>query len=214
MDSLIKELKDLKTMCNYEGSIADFKSSDELVDICIKSKSIAKSVKSQQLKKKRRDDYFKHLCELTTLYLSSRPHIETWDEFCSINTNKSTSKLLFDYGVRGQLFQSDGYLKEKPENKPSETRVTIDELYDMCKIRFNFKGTKGAFKKHIQNEYGSYAEYCLQMGYDINATKWEDPQAALRCANKIGNIEDVKKKSPSLYNYLSEKGLMLKKSTS
>lgn len=212
MDSLLITVKELFELSNNEGKLTDFKGSEEMVDLAIETNSIISNVKPQDIEKELRDRYYNHLVQVTSSAIDSADDALTWVMFSQNKKNKKSSKIIFDFGVKNHFFDADGALRqlnneEKKQDFP-KTRVTIEELYELCKINFNFSGSKAAFKRHIQKTYGSYAEYCLFKGYDINATKWEDPKAALRCAKKIGSLDEVKKKSMSLYNYLGEHNLL------
>ena len=74
------------------------------------------------------------------------------------------------------------------------TRLTLEEFYELCQIQFSYDGLFGAFKKLVSKKYGSFVEYYLERGYDINNTNWENDETALRVVKKIGSTEEVKKK--------------------
>ena len=93
---------------------------------------------------------------------------------------------------------------------PDSKRVTLEELYEVYRIKFNFNGSLQSFKRQITRTYGSYAEYCLKKGYDINTTRWDSEETALRVARKLGSIEEIGRKSPSLLKYLEERKLTKK----
>lgn len=206
MDSLLKPLKDIKEIINFKGHVKDMTRIDNFHKLCKKHKIIPNNLKPSMIPAENRNAMTDLLVELTHKFVLENK-IDSWEEFVSSPKTRKIAKLLFEFGVRGEVFplEEDG-LSKKPEEE--DRRLTFHEFYELCQIKFNFDGSFGSFKKMIEKKYGSFAEYCLLKGYDINNTKWESDETAIRIAQKIGSMEKVKSKSSSLYNYLNDKNLL------
>lgn len=209
MDSLIRSVAELKELAGYKGSLSQFKSSRELVLCCRKNNVIADIRKPSDICKSAFDDYYTHLCALTKKHLFEHRDLKYWEKFASSPNNRKTHKILHEFGVA----RGSGIFSEEQEDKydPLEsntTKITLEELYDVYQIKFNFDGSFLSFKKQIQRTYGSYAEFCLAKGLDINNTKWESDETAIRVARKLGSANVVKEKCPSLLKYLEDKKLL------
>lgn len=209
MDSFIRSIADLKALAGYTGSLAQFKSSKELVKCCRANGVIADIKKPSDICKASSDEYYTHLCALTKKYLFEHRHLKHWEKFVINPNNQKVQKILHEFGVA----RGSGIFSDEPEDKydPIESntkKITLEELYDVYQIKYNFDGTFLSFKKQIQKTYGSYAEFCLAKGLEINNTKWESDETAIRVARKLGSVEVVKEKCPSLLKYLEEKKLL------
>jgi hypothetical protein len=209
MDSFIRSIADLKVMAGYKGSLAQFKSSKELVKCCRANGVIADIKKPSDICKASFDEYYTHLCALAKKYLFEHRHLKYWEKFATSPTNQKVHKILHEFGVA----RGSGIFSDQPEDKydPIESntkKITLEELYEVYQIKFNFDGSFLAFKKQIQKAYGSYAEFCLAKGLEINSTKWESDETAIRVARKLGSVETVKEKCPSLLKYLEDKKLI------
>lgn len=205
MDDLLKSLKEIKAFIKYQGSIQELAAHDALTEICRKHKIVPGSIKTSMIPKDHRDKFTDYLVEITHKFVLKN-EIDSWEEFVRHPKTRRIAKILFDFGVRGEVFP----LEEEDKLVPSvvDKRLTINELYELCQIKFNFDGSLGSFKKMISKRYGSFGEYCLERGYDINNTKWESDETALRVAKKIGSLEKIKIKSSSLYKYLLDNNLL------
>jgi hypothetical protein len=211
MDSKIKDLKVLKIARGHAGTLKDFKGSLEMVEICEQMQAIAKSVLHGAIKREPvglKDRYTNHLCRLATAFLKENPSVRSWDDFRALSCSRQSWKVLWDFGVKSAVFDAVESAAENTEKRPTRTRVTVEEVYELCRIRFNYSGSLTAFRRQITEHYGSFAEYCLQKGYDLNQTKWEDKATAMRCARKIGTAEAIKSRSVTLFNYLNENRLL------
>jgi len=209
VDSLIKPLKELKEAANFKGSLAQFKSSKELVMICRRMGVIADIRRPSDISKSASDDYYTHLCALTKKYLFEHRDLKVWDKFEANPDNRKIHKILHEFGVA----RGSGIFSEEPEDRydPLESntkKITLEELYDVYQIKYNFDGTFLSFKKQIQKTYGSYAEFCLEKGLDVNTTKWESEDTAIRVARKLGSLKSIEEKCPSLSKYLKDRNLM------
>lgn len=207
MDKLLIDIKDLKETAEFEGKLADFKSSSKLVDVCRKNGVIAKGLMPSAIEKDMRSIYFDHLACLAKEYLENHSEIRNWDDFCKVTKNRAVAKIFFEFGVKAEVFDNIPEISDKKVAAENPLRITEEEVFELSKIRFNFKGSLTSFKRMIVDLYGSYAEYCIEKGFDINQTKWEDREVALRCAIKIGNMDKIKRRSKSLYKYLTENHL-------
>ncbi len=209
MDSLIRSISELKELAGYKGSLSQFKSSKELVKCCRANGLIADIKRPSDICKASSEEYYTHLCALAKIYLFEHRDLKYWDKFASSPDNKKANKILHEFGVA----RSSGIFSDQPEDKydPLESntkKITLEELYDVYQIKFNFDGSFLSFKKQIQKTYGSYAEFCLAKGLEINSTKWESDETAIRVARKLGSVEIVKEKCPSLLKYLVDKKLL------
>ncbi|MGE3759147.1 MAG: hypothetical protein AB7H97_15395 [Pseudobdellovibrionaceae bacterium] len=208
MDSLIRSVSELKEMSGYRGNVTQFRSSKELITYCRANGLIADIKKPSDICNSAFDEYYTHLCALAKKYLFEHRHLKHWDKFAASAKNRKAHKILHEFGVA----RGSGIFSDEPEDKydPVETttkKITLEELYDVYQIKFNFDGSFLSFKKQIQRTYGSYAEFCLAKGLDINNTKWESDETAIRVARKLGSAAVVKEKCPSLLKYLEEKKL-------
>ena len=206
MDNLIIKLSDVKAALQFQGTIEKFKSSKELINYCCKHGFIA-IVTPGYLSKELREVYTIHLVELTKSFILRNPAITSRDEFAKRKDTKKVNKLFFEYGVTAEIFPQE-IESDTPVEIRSKTSLKMKEFYEVCQIQFHFEGSFLSFKKFIQRQYGSFAEYCIQKGYDINSSKWESDETALRVARKLGSLDAVKAKSKSLYNYLVEHSLL------
>ncbi|KYG67624.1 hypothetical protein AZI85_17240 [Bdellovibrio bacteriovorus] len=209
MDSLVRSVAELKEMAGYKGNLAKFKSSKELVLCCRKFGVIADIKDPSDICKSSFDDYYTHLCALAKKYLFEHRDLKFWSKFATSHDNRKVHKIFHEFGVA----RGSGIFSEEPDDKydPTEsntTKITLEELYDVYQIKYNFDGSFLSFKKQIQKAYGSYAEFCLAKGLDINTTKWESDETAIRVARKLGSVDAVKEKCPSLLKYLEDKKLL------
>jgi len=204
MDELLKTVKEIQGLADFNGSPKEFITSKIFLPFCSKHNLIPSNLKTSDMNKERRNLYIDYLVSLTQTYIEDK-NITSWEEFKAHDDNKKVWKILFNFGVRGELeFDRD---KADSEQESSLTKLTLEEFYKLYQIQFNYDGSFRSFKKNIVSQYGSFTEYCLKKGHAINNTKWECEETALRVAQKIGSLEKVKEKSPSLYKYLHEKNI-------
>jgi hypothetical protein len=211
MDQLIRSVKKLKELSAYGGSLAQFKSSKDLVEVCRRHGLIADIKDPSTICKSSLDDYFTHLCALTKVFLFEHPDLKVWAKFAEYPECRKIQKIFHEIGIARSsgLFTDDVEAQYDPLI-PDSKRVTLEELFEVYRIKFNFSGSLQSFKRQITRTYGSYAEYCLKKGYDINTTRWDSEETALRVARKLGSLEEVQRKSPSLLKYLEERKLIKK----
>ena len=208
MDHLIISLTEAKTCSGFDGKTAEFKKSRELVEFCIKNNKIVDSVHPSEMNDGLFNFYFNHLLNMTRTIVSHLTDFNGIDDLKNRPAFRKSFKILWEFGVIGEIRNhSEGSSKLFEDQKRSATSITIKELYEVALVQLSFSGSELAFKKQVQRLYGSFAEYCIEKGYDINTTKWESNETALRVAKKIGSIEAVKNKSKSLYKYLLENNL-------
>ena len=207
MDDLIIALKDIMNNVDYHHGAKSFQKSKKLVDFCIEKGKIADISIPQKIPEQNRKIYLNHLVNLTKNFFANHNDIFTWNDFRNHSKNKKIHSILHNFGVPGEIHLPDN--KDNCSGK-SKTSLTITEFYEIAKMKFNFQGTENAFKRHIQKLYGSYAEYCIQKGYDVNSCFWDCEETALRCAKKLGGLEQVKKRSKSLYHFLEKNNLLEK----
>lgn len=205
MDKMLKNLKDIKVQANFQGTISEFVALDDFTAKCKVLRVIPANIKLSMLPRDSRDEFINYLVEVAHKFVM-RNKIDTWLELERHSGSIKTAKLLFQFGVRGELFPLED--DEDPIPKEEDRRLTFREFYELCQIQFHFDGSFGSFKKLIAKKYGSFAEYCLLKGYDINNTKWESDETAIRVAQKLGSANQVKLKSASLYKYLEEHNLL------
>lgn len=211
MDNLIKSVKELKELSCYSGSLNQFKSSKELVETCRRLSLIADIKDPSIINKAAFDDYFTHLSALTKIFLFKHRELKVWSKFASHPECRKIQKIFHEIGIA----RSSGLFTDEEEAFydpliPDSKKVTLEELYEVYCIKFNYTGSLPSFKRQITRIYGSYAEYCLEKGYDINSTKWESEETAIRVAKKLGSIDKVKEKSSSLLKYLESRKLIFK----
>jgi len=209
MDSLIKSVAELKELSGYKGGINQFRRSKELVNICRREGFIADIKNPSDICKPMFDEYYTHLCALAKKYLFEHRKLKHWDKFAASPNNRKAHKILHEFGVA----RGSGIFSDEPEDKydpieSSTKKITLEELYDVYQVKYNFDGSFISFKRQLQKVYGSYAEFCLEKGLDINTTRWESDETAIRVARKLGSIAAVKEKSPSLLKYLEDKKLL------
>lgn len=207
MDEYLRTVQELKELSGFKGNLKQFKSSKELVVFCRKNQLIADIKHPEDICKAAKEDYFVHLSAMTKKYLFENKSLKQWEKFKSHPKNRKIHKILFEFGVYADLFSDEPEDKYDPVT-PNSKKLTLEEIYEIYHYKYNFDGTFASFKRQITTLYGSYAEYCLEKGYDINNTKWESDEIALRVAIKIGNSKDVQKKCPSLLKYLEEHKLI------
>ncbi len=212
LDSCLKNLIEVKREMNFKGSNKELLVSIELIDYCVNHKLILKNASKSDFNKKMYEEkYYPHLLRLGWEFLLSKEHLSNADELMRQPGCRKAGKVLWNHGVFGDLreqftaYQRDKSEKFKAKHRPS---LTLSQLYEICQIYHGFEGSESSFRRHIQRTYGSFAEYCLQKGYDINASKWEDPEAALRVAKKFESFEALKYGCPSLLKFLQDKDLL------
>jgi hypothetical protein len=211
MDALVKSAKELKALSSYSGSLAQFKSSKDLVEVCRRNGFIADIKDPSTICRFAFDEYFTHLCALTKVFLFAHRELKVWKRFASHPECRKVSKIFHEIGIA----RSSGLFTDEEEAIydpliPDSKRVTLEELYEVYRIKFNFNGSLMSFKRQLTRTYGSYAEYCLSKGYDINTTKWDSEETAIRVAKKLGSVEAIQRKSPSLLKYLEDRKLLTK----
>lgn len=207
MDKKLKTLKEIKEALAYEGKVSELKGDEKLLNFCFKNCVIVR-LQPSDLNRNQKEKYTNFLIELTKDYLKNKPEIDSWEAFRQQNDTKKTHRFLHEFGVKGEVFpfrEIEG--EEKPVARP-KTSLTLLEFYEMCQIQFHYSGSFDTFRKMITRQYGSFAEYCILKGYDINSTRWESEETALRVAAKLGSLEAVKTRSRSLLKYLEERNLM------
>ena len=205
MESLLECLSEIKRKVNFKGSNTDFKKSKELLDYCIERKVIVGVSSPSQLNLEYYHDYLDHLKGLTEEYLKSRPHIKDRHELISQpEVGGKVAKILHEFGVLGELFRSS----EEKHEADIEGAVTLRHIWELVRVHMGFNGSEASFKRWMQREWGSVAEFCLEQGLAINATHWDSPETAIRVARKIGTPSEIKKKSPALYKYLNKNELL------
>ncbi len=207
MDKLLKTLKEIKDIMNFRGTINELSSLEDFTNRCKKLNLIPSNIRLTHIPREMRDDFINYLVEMTHQFVLKNK-IDSWKEFERHPGCIRISSLLFQFGVRGVIFplefENDIVVNHIEENK----KITLREFYQLYQIQFNYDGSFGSFKKFVEKKYGSFAEYCLLKGYDINNTKWESEETAIRVAQKIGTPNQVKLKSTSLYKYLEERNLL------
>lgn len=208
MDKKLKTLKEIKEALAYEGKLSDLKHDEKLLNFCFKHCVIVKLQPSDIKREHQREKYTNFLVALTKEYLKDKPEIASWEDFRRQSDTKRTNSFLHEFGVKGEVFPfGETEVEEKPVSRP-KTSLTLQEFYEMCQIQFHYSGTYSAFNRMIARQYGSFAEYCILKGYDINSTKWDSDETALRVAAKLGSLETVKQRSKSLLKYLEENDLV------
>lgn len=210
MDELIKPLSSVRREANFSGTNTEFKASRELIEYCIANKIIVSQVHPAEINKDFFNDYFAFLLNLSLDHLSTSP-VEEIEMLESLEGFRKSYKILWEFGVIADLKRKLGVSESKQKvSQRSDTALTMEQFYELCKAQFGYAGSFGSFKKYVQKIYGSFAEYCLMKGYDINATKWEDEAVAIRVVEKLGSPEVVQVKSPSLYKFIVENDLFSK----
>lgn len=208
MDHLLTFARDAKESSGFAGSTEEFKGSPDLVTWCIRNRRIVR-ISSQELSRTEKDRYTDFLVTLLREYLKANPHVTSWSDFASRPENNKVRALFHLFGVRGEVFGVESFQGDDiPQAARSRTNLTFEEFYEMCQIQFHYQGSFGSFKKLISKKYGSFAEYCILKGLDINGTKWESDETATRVAKKLGSIEAIKYRAASLFKYLSDRDLL------
>ena len=208
MDELLIVARDAKESCAFQGSTEEFRRSPELVDWCIKHRRIIR-LSPQEMSREERERYTDYLAELMREYLKAHPEVKNWSAFASRSGTNKVQALFHQFGVRGEVFGIESFQEEELEQPARpQTNLTIEEFYEMCQIQFHYEGSLGSFKKIIARRYGSFAEYCISRGYDINGTKWESDETAIRVAGKLGSLGAIEQKSISLFKYLQQRDLV------
>lgn len=207
MDKKLRTLREIKEALEYEGKIGDLKGDDRLINFCFKNCVIVK-LQPSDLSSAQKEKYTNFLVDLTKEYLKTKPEIESWESFRQQSDTKKSHGFLHEFGVKGEVFPfGETEVEVTPASRP-KTSLTLQEFYEMCQIQFHYSGTYSAFNRMIGRQYGSFAEYCILKGYDINSTRWESDETALRVAAKLGSLDAVKTRSKSLLKYLEEKDLV------
>ena len=208
MDNLIVLAKDAKDSSGYVGSTDEFKHSAEVVSWCVENRRIIR-LSPQEMTGAEKNRYTDFLVSLMREYLIAHPKVTTWSEFASLPENNKTQALFHQFGVRGEVFGVESFQDdEAPRAERSRKNLTFMEFYELCQIQFHYEGSFGSFKKLIARKYGSFAEYCILRGYDINGTKWENDETAIRVAQKLGSLTEIKNRAGSLYKYLHDHRLL------
>jgi hypothetical protein len=212
MDSMLKTLTEVRRAMGFKGTNGELLISEELIYFCVENQIILKSVKSKDMDSVLYEEkYYPFLLNSAWKQLASLKHLDDADQLRSEPGYQKVAKVLWDHGVFGDLrerfkkYREDENASIKVKQQP---KITLAEVHLNCQIYHGYTGSYSAFMKHIQRTYGSFAEYCLQKGYDINTTKWGDKDTALRVARKIGSEVEIKHQSPSLYKFLIENGLL------
>lgn len=206
MDSFLRSVKELKQACGIEESDTKFLENPVWLAKC-KDDRIILRVTPNQLSPEFGDKYFEHLLHITRDFLRKYPLVSSWEAFSRLPEVRKSHRLLHEFGVRSVLFLA-GDIELKAPRLRADTSLTLPELFEVCQIEFSYSGTYGSFTKMIEKEYGSFAEYCVLKGYDINGTRWDNQETAIRVAKKLGSKEAVRVKAVTLFKYLSEKGLI------
>jgi hypothetical protein len=206
MDHLIISIKQIHAQTREQITIGEYKGSSQLVNACIRLKVIAKGASAQSFLKSDRDRYTTFLESLARDYLAAHPNVKSWDAFKVVSENRAVAKIFFDYGVKNSVFDNLGEQKSGHQSVERK-RVTVEDLHEICVIRFNFTGSIVSFKRMIEDHFGSYAEYCITKGYELNQSKWDDREAAIRCAKKLGSLEEIRDRSASLYKFIVDNDL-------
>lgn len=205
MNKYLIELKDAKKEAGFNGSLAEFKKSKELVHFCIQNEKIVRVTSPTQLNLDFFHEYHAHLLKIARAFVRSEK-IESWASLETHPEMGKVAKILHDFGVRAELFEALPPNEEETE----DSGVTLSDLWELAKIHYGFKGSEPSFKNWLQEHYGSVAEYCLAKKLPINATKWESQSTALRVAKKLGSINNIKIRSKSLFRYLESENLLSK----
>jgi hypothetical protein len=209
MDQFLISLIEARKQSAFEGSSRQFKGSRELVEFCIKNSKIVESVHPSEMNEDYYNYYFNFLVEKTLEASKVVEDLKGIDDLKNRPSFRKVFKILWDFGVIGEIRNKHDSKanSDTKENQRSPNSITIKELYVVYQVKENFSGSELAFKKQVQKLYGSFAEYCLVKGYDINTSKWESDETAIRVAKKLGSKAAIQAKSKSLYNYLNEKDL-------
>lgn len=214
MDRLVTTTHEAKEAAGFSGTSEEFKCSSALVDWCIRTGKIVR-LAPQDMPKSEKERYTDFLVGVMRRYLRDNPDVTRWSDFSSRPENRKVQALFHQFGVRGEVFGIEGFTGEElPGPERSKTNITIEEFYEVCQIQFHYQGSLGSFKKLIARKYGSFAEYCITKGYDINGTKWESDETALRVARRLGSIEAIQARARTLYKYLLDRGMLDKVFTS
>jgi hypothetical protein len=208
MDALLSQLRKAFDESKFKGTFEDFKTSEAAITWALNKNRILR-LQPQDLAREHRKVYTQHLTKMTKEYLQKNKNIKTWRDFAEHADNKSVHKILHQFGVRGEVFGIESFQDEAQVQKTQNpTSITILELYELYQIQHHYNGTFSSFKRVIQRKYGSFAEFCIKKGYDINSSKWESDESAVRVAKALGSISEVKKRSTSLMKYLTENDLL------
>jgi hypothetical protein len=214
MDEMLITLTEARRALGFDGTNSELLKTEELIHFCVENQFILKSVKKSDLHSKLYEEkYYPFMLKAAWQHLIKLEHIEDADQLKSEPGYQKVSKVLWSHGVFGDLRDKlKEYKKEQATRHAvaEQPKLTLAELHEICQIYHGYEGSYSAFARHIQRTYGSFAEYCLQKGYDVNTTKWEDQDAAVRVAKKIGDPMKIKYKSPSLLKFLKDKGLLEK----
>lgn len=206
MDDKLRSLKEVKEALAYEGSLTQLKSDEKLLNFCFKNCVIVK-LSPSSLTPEQREKYTDFLVSLTKEFLEENSEIKDWTDFKQRNDTRKIHKYLYEVGVTGEVLPYEPVTEESLKQDKTKTSLTVEEFYELCQIQFHFNGTLSSFKRILAKEYGSFAEYCILKGYDINKTKWENDETAIRVARQLGSIDEVKIRSKSLFKYLTDKKL-------
>ena len=80
--------------------------------------------------------------------------------------------------------------------------ITCLEVFELYKIKYpKYTGNFNHFSKAIDDRYGNYTNYCLDKGYCINNTNWNE-SLAKKVLTRLGSMEEVEKHSSSLASFL------------
>ena len=205
MDSYLIELKDALEQSGFNGTQSKFKKSRELIDFCIEEKKVVRVTSPQQLNMEFFFDYHKHLLNLARKFIKNNG-IDSWEDLMARQDMSKSSKILHEFGIRAELFDP---IEEEVE-EAEENKISMTEIFDLAYVHLGFSGSETALKNRIQKDFGSVAEFCLEKGLPINATKWEDEQVAVRVAKKLGSLEVIRSKSKSLIKFLKSNDLLVK----
>jgi hypothetical protein len=193
----------------YDGRKNDFLGSGQFLIWCRTNVVLIRLIPGQ-LRKEHRIDYIQYLDQMIRSSFGDFSQFDDWNHFATQENNVNIANLVQEFGLRSTFFKETQGSNTRIDysKETSDKRITIQEVYEAACVKLGYNGTLGSFKTYISHHYGSFAEYCVGKGYDVNECKWQNKKTAMRVAKMFSGKKEIQARAPGLYAYLKRQHLL------